>query len=719
MKTLKAILLISLLFLTACGEDETHKTPVTITISLPAMQGEEPYTLTVIVTGEGMEEMKAETSFSGENASINLDVPSGPNRVFTVEIKDKNGIALYSGATTQSLTSGTPATISIPTNRTTAPVTVEVTTSDPLPQGTYTLDVAVTGERMERITTQEKFTGENIPKIHIKLNIPHGLNRAFTVEVKDKKGEVLYRGATTQSIRPATPVTVSISTNQATDSNLVTVPVLVEVTPPGILPRDTYTLKITVAGNGMKEMKREKTFTGTTPNISLDVPSGEERTFTAELSDKNEYVLYTGTATQSIIPETSIKVSIPITRTITPVTVQVAVDFENRLEDAYPLVINVTGEGIDEIKAEDTLAGEEVQIKLDVPSGPDRTFTAEVKDKDGKILGSGTAKRNLRGEDATNVKISIFIKAEPPSFSIKEGRTLVQHENSIDAISFSPDGRILASDFDFPLESNYPIKLWDVATGREIATLKGHIKGAVFSLSFSPDGKLLASGGGDHVIRLWDVQTRQELAVFKGHRAAIYSLSFSPDGMLLASSSWLDDDTIRLWDVVARKELAVLIGDKGSKYVCFSPDGRMLASGGSWGNHTVQLWDVAAKQKIAALIGHRDDINAVSFSPDGNLLASGGVSILDGIRLWNVITHQEVSHLKGNSSRSLSFSPDGKLLASGSWDTITVWEVATRRRQQVTSGLNGIVRVSFSPNGQLIASADAAGNIKLWEIVNR
>ena len=48
------------------------------------------------------------------------------------------------------------------------------------------------------------------------------------------------------------------------------------------------------------------------------------------------------------------------------------------------------------------------------------------------------------------------------------------------------------------------IKLWEVATGKEQATLKGHT-GTVCSLAFSPDGKTLASGSQDETIKLWDV----------------------------------------------------------------------------------------------------------------------------------------------------------------------------------------------------------------------
>jgi WD40 repeat protein len=55
----------------------------------------------------------------------------------------------------------------------------------------------------------------------------------------------------------------------------------------------------------------------------------------------------------------------------------------------------------------------------------------------------------------------------------------------------------------------------------------------------------LASGGADAKVKLWDVTTAQELATLRGHSATIWSLAFSPDGMTLATAS--QDSTIKLW----------------------------------------------------------------------------------------------------------------------------------------------------------------------------
>jgi WD40 repeat protein len=73
------------------------------------------------------------------------------------------------------------------------------------------------------------------------------------------------------------------------------------------------------------------------------------------------------------------------------------------------------------------------------------------------------------------------------------------------------------------------IKLWEVASGREVRTLSGHTWD-VTSVAFSPDGRLLASGSYDNTIKLWDVASGREVRTLSGHTEGVTSVAFSPDG---------------------------------------------------------------------------------------------------------------------------------------------------------------------------------------------
>jgi len=310
------------------------------------------------------------------------------------------------------------------------------------------------------------------------------------------------------------------------------------------------------------------------------------------------------------------------------------------------------------------------------------------------------------------------LKAEPPielvvtlQQAVLEGREFKRGNysdlrNSVLSVSFSPDGKTLASG-----SSNTTIKLLDVTIGEEIRTLNGH-RDEVRSVSFSPDGKTLASGSYDNTIKLWDVNIGKEIHTLNGHRDWVRSVSFSPDGKTLASGS--DDNTIKLWDVTIAKEIRTLKGHRNTVIsVSFSPDGKTLASG-SYDN-TIKLWDVTIGKEIRTLNGHSSSVRSVSFSPDGKTLASGSYD--NTIKLWDITIGKEIWTLSSPVA-SVSFSPDGKTLASGSDDnTIKLWGVTTGKEIRILKRhSNRVNSVSFSPDGKTLASGSGDNTVILWNL---
>lgn len=126
---------------------------------------------------------------------------------------------------------------------------------------------------------------------------------------------------------------------------------------------------------------------------------------------------------------------------------------------------------------------------------------------------------------------------------------LIDPDFAVNAVAFSPDGRLLAA------SGKEIAKIWDMATRKQVGTLKGH-EGFTLDVAFSNDGKILVAGGGERgdadelrygSLTAWNVSDRKLLATEKSLIGPFYQVSFSPDGKTLLTVHGLRH--VRLWNL--------------------------------------------------------------------------------------------------------------------------------------------------------------------------
>jgi WD40 repeat protein len=399
----------------------------------------------------------------------------------------------------------------------------------------------------------------------------------------------------------------------------------------------------------------------------------------------------------------------------------------------------------------------------DVAAGRDGRLLAVAAGEAGVELfdAAGKSLRTLPGGGAKVMRVAVSADGKRVAGGSEDGtarvweadtgrlvRTLGGHRGPVFGVSFHPDGRLVTAGFDGTVRlwdvddpaaaprvlrvqgvrfncaavspdgtrlaaggSDATIRVWEMATGDEQATLRGHA-GDVLGVAFSPDSATLASGSRDRTVRLWDVASGKPVRLLPVHLDAVFAVAFAADGRSLASASL--DRSVVITDAKSGLEVATLIGHADFAVgVAFAADGRTLASA-SW-DHTIRLWDLTADRPRRVWRGHAQTVRAAAFAPDGTL-ATGAA---DGtLRLWDAAAGAERRVLGGHPGGvvALAFAPDGRLATAAGDRQIRVWDPAAGTVVRTLTGhterVNGL---AFGARGALLVGAGEGGSVYVWD----
>jgi WD40 repeat protein len=293
---------------------------------------------------------------------------------------------------------------------------------------------------------------------------------------------------------------------------------------------------------------------------------------------------------------------------------------------------------------------------------------------------------------------------------------------------------------------------------------------SISSIAFSPDGKIIALGGrnfigstsSEDVVQFWDVKTRVRLVSHKPVNGildvafapksstfivnvstglALYNypdtehyrflmpkfgyaeLGVSPDGTQAVTASSLG--YVELWNIPTGKLERLMQSPKSGALVpiylfAFSPDKALLAAG--TGNGRIYLWGTKTGKLLKVWEGKR----LIGFSPDSRKLITtqsaltGTLSVnwqdvRDG-KIWRTLTLSASGYpLLSSDTVTLAILNDGRINEG----EITVWNLKTgqlQHRIHRSGSDKSVYAIAFSPDGALLAVANAQHEIELWRV---
>ena len=306
------------------------------------------------------------------------------------------------------------------------------------------------------------------------------------------------------------------------------------------------------------------------------------------------------------------------------------------------------------------------------------------------IASSGTLDSSVHVWDATTGTIilismlSIDLTEKKLPSHQKVSALFPTNNQTVDTLAWSSDGTRIASALD-----NDSIHLWNIATGADSLFLSSQ-PGTTNALAWSPDGASIAGVSGNVSVQIRSAITGNLSFTYTGHTQAVLSLAWSPNGKYIASAG--ADSIVQVWDAMGYTLVTYRGHTTEVNAVSWSPDSKYIVSGGNDG--LVQLWNATTGHLLFTYHGHTGPVKAVAWQPEAGMLpgqethiASAGADTT--VQVW--------------STGKTQITPSGQIMTLN--DPILMYR---GHSDQVTD-------ITWSPNGQLIASSSEDGTVQIWQ----
>jgi WD40 repeat protein len=302
-----------------------------------------------------------------------------------------------------------------------------------------------------------------------------------------------------------------------------------------------------------------------------------------------------------------------------------------------------------------------------------------------------------------NTRNQVVSRLQEIVYSVRERNRFEGHTDTITDISFSPDGKFIASS-----SKDKTVKLWNSDGSEKKPALQGKYRNEFTSVAFSPDSQIVAAGNKDNKIYLWRLNGTL-ITTLTGHSDWVTNIRFSPDGKTIVSAS--RDNSVRLWKIDGTQMEKFEGHNSTVNIVRFSHDGQTIASASEDG--TIKLWSLDGnKFQTINSLGVLD----LAFSRDSKTLSVA--SRKNTLQIWKIDGILLTTSNSTGSNEFAFFTPDGNLLVTfNALNDVSILKIEGGKIEEVQEADFRLpippITGSFNPDTKTIALASKDTVVKL------